>query len=70
MSQVLIREVKAHYDVITSLAKMSYDDCECLLSSSKDNFVKTWSKDIDLWGMLNQETDREDPLWYMPTKQR
>jgi len=32
--------------------------------------VRTWSLDLDLWGNLNQSTDRDDPLWQLPTNQK
>lgn len=53
MSQILIRESKAHADVVTSLARIEYDDCACLLSASKDCTVRTWSLELDLWGSLS-----------------
>eukprot|EP00356_Strombidium_inclinatum_P014083 CAMPEP_0170507628 /NCGR_PEP_ID=MMETSP0208-20121228/59515_1 /TAXON_ID=197538 /ORGANISM="Strombidium inclinatum, Strain S3" /LENGTH=106 /DNA_ID=CAMNT_0010789947 /DNA_START=130 /DNA_END=447 /DNA_ORIENTATION=+ len=70
MTGVLIREVKAHQDVITSLAPIELEDCQGLISSSKDMKVRTWSRGFDMWGNLNQKTDREDPKWKFPTNKK
>ena len=70
MTGILIREAKAHTDVVTSISKMEFQDCKGLLTCARDNKVRTWSPHLDLWGNLNQRTDRDDPKWHLPTEQK
>jgi len=66
----LIREARAHSDVITEVARIKYEDCDCVLTSSKDKLVRVWSVGFDLLGTINLKTDRDDPNWSIPTKQK
>lgn len=50
MTGIIIREVVAHRDSITSLSKIKYDDCSAIISASRDCFVRTWSLGLDLLG--------------------
>jgi len=70
LTGILIREAKSHVDVITSISKMEFEDCKGLVTSSRDNKVRTWSSHLDMWGNLNQRTDRDDPKWHLPTNQK
>jgi len=70
MTGILIREAKAHTDVVTSISKMEFQDCQGVLTCARDNKVRTWSPNLDLWGNLNQRTEREDRLWHLPTEQK
>ena len=69
MTGLLIREAKAHSDVITGIAPIDFQDCKGILTTSKDMKVRTWSPDLDMWGNINQKTDRDDRLWKFPTNQ-
>ena len=53
MNNLLIREVKAHQDVITSLTKIDLEDFEGIITCGKDCKVRNWNKDLDLIGNLN-----------------
>lgn len=68
LTGILIREAKSHMDVITSISRMEFQDCSGILTSSRDNKVRTWSTGLDMWGNLNQRTDRDDLKWQMPTE--
>jgi len=70
LTGILIREAKSHVDVITSIAKMEFEDCKGVVTSSRDNKVRTWSINLDMWGNLNQRTDRDDLKWHLPTDQK
>ena len=70
LTGILIREAKAHSDVITSISKMEFEDCKGLVTSARDNKVRTWSIRLDMWGNLNQRTDRDDPKWHLATDQK
>ena len=50
---ILVRSARAHTDLVTSLQKIKYDDCNGILSASKDNKVRVWSLGLDLWGNLD-----------------
>ena len=49
---------------------MEFEDCKGLVTSARDNKVRTWSIRLDMWGNLNQRTDRDDPKWHLPTDQK
>ena len=70
MTGLLIREAKAHNEVITSLEKMVLSDFKGIVTCSKDNRVRTWSNGLDLLGSLNQRTDMDDPKWIFPTRHK
>lgn len=53
MCGMMIREAKAHQDVITSLQKVKLDDYEGIISCSKDDKVRNWSIGLDMLGNLN-----------------
>ena len=70
MTNILVREIKAHNEAITSINKFSLRDIDGLLTCSKDHKAKTWSLGLDMIGVLNLTTDREDPKWVFPTKSK
>ena len=45
------------------------EDCNGIITAAKDNKIKVWSRELDLWGSLNCSTDHDDPKWSIPTKQ-
>ena len=45
-------------------------DIDGLLTCSKDHKAKTWSLSLDMLGILNLTTDREDPKWLFPTQSK
>ena len=49
---------------------MEFEDCKGVVTSSRDNKVRTWSINLDMWGNLNQRTDRDDLKWHLPTDQK
>ena len=69
MTGIIVRETKAHSDIITNISKIKYDDCEAIITSSRDCFVRVFSKGLDLHGQINQKQDAIDPHWKIPTNQ-
>ena len=67
LTGLIVREVKAHSEIITSISKMEYDDCQAVITSSRDCFVRIWSRGLDLHGQINQKKDVLDPQWDIPT---
>ena len=70
MTGVLIREVLGHSSVITSISKIELNDINTLLTSGKDNKVRTWTLDLNLLGNINGKTDKDDSRWQFPTNQK
>jgi WD40 repeat protein len=68
MTGVLIREILGHQSVITSITKIEMNDVKLLLTSAKDNKVRVWNLQLDLYGNINNLTDRDDPKWHFPTE--
>lgn len=68
MTGVLIRQAKAHMEVISSLEKIDLPDFKGLITCGKDNKVRNWNLDLDLLGNINQNTDIDDPKWKFPSK--
>ena len=56
--------------MITSLELINLEDCKGLITASKDFQVRTWSMGLDLWGSLNQKTNKDDSKWNFPTKMK
>lgn len=69
LTGLIVREIKAHSDIVTSISKIKYDDCEALITASRDCWVRVWSKGLDLHGQINQKQDVIDPQWNIPTNQ-
>lgn len=69
MSQVLVRELLCHTDVITSISRIVYEDVEAIATTSQDNTTRVWSRGFDLLGNINMLTDRQDPRWSFKTRQ-
>ena len=40
-----------------------------VITASKDNKIRTWSLELDMWGSLNGNTDMNDPKWTIPSQQ-
>jgi len=64
---ILIREAKVHNGVISNLEKFHFDDCEGLISASKDGKVYTLSKGLDIWGGVSKIKDEFDEYWKFPS---
>jgi hypothetical protein len=58
LTGILIRETKAHDDVIISITKIELEDANGIITTSKDQKVRTWSRHLDLKGNINSVTDR------------
>jgi hypothetical protein len=63
LTGILIRETKAHEDEIVSIAKIDLEDANGIITTSKDQMVRTWSLDLDLMGNINSDADRQDKKW-------
>lgn len=70
MTNILVREVRAHNDVITNVNIFVLDDLQGLTTCSKDNRTRNWSLELDLLGTINLSTDRDDPKWQFRSQRK
>ena len=61
-----LRECKAHKDIITQLQIDRVDGH--LITCSDDYSVRVWSSGFDLWGTIDQLTEKLDSKWFYPDK--
>jgi hypothetical protein len=63
LTGILIRETKAHDEEIVSIAKINLEDAHGIITTSKDQMVRTWNLDLDLKGNINSDKDQQDRKW-------
>ena len=49
---MLIREVKAHQDIVTSIKVVKLTDFQGIISSGKDKTVCNFNLDLDMMGLV------------------
>ena len=70
MLNLLVREVKAHNDIITSIKSVKLEDLHGITTSSKDMKVQNWSLGLDLMCSFNLKHEHLDQKWSFKTKQK
>ena len=70
MLALLIREVKAHKEVVKNLELIGLKDFKGLISSSNDCRVRTWNLHLDLIGNINMNSEKIDNQWTFKTKEK
>ena len=63
-ADILVRECKAHEDGINSIKPII--DPSGLLTCSLDKFLKIWSREGEIWGIINLCSPEIPKKWYFP----
>lgn len=63
-SEILIREWKAHNDSINCIRPLL--DPPGILTCSSDKYLKTWSREGEIWGIINLCSPEPPRKWYFP----
>ena len=63
-ARISIREIRGHRDVVSSITVAENEGYA--VTSGNDYQVRLWSRGLDLWGYINQITEKVDPLWFFP----
>ena len=67
----LIRETKAHSQMISSIEKINFKDCRGIISGAKDGKTLTFSLELNLWGRIKQMYEASmDNMWVLPAMQK
>ena len=71
MMGMLIREVKAHQDIVTSINVVNLKDFQGILTSGKDKTVANFNLQLDMMGLIKSDkTHWYDRRWVCPTNTR
>lgn len=68
ISVILIKEVRAHFDVIKSIDSINHEGFRGISTLSYDGKLRNWTLELDLLGSIRLEHERIDKKWRFDLK--